>query len=152
MNRSIQSENICLIRDMVQPMWLGIVFVLLLGGCSGPKPVLYPNAHYKEVGEDQVAQDIAECEKEADEHATSSGKGKRVAASTGIGAAIGAVAGAIGGAIIGDPGIGAAVGAASGGASGALGGALRESGPSRAYANYVDRCLVERGYEPMGWD
>ena len=138
--------------NFVRTTWFLIIGLLVLGGCSGPKPVLYPNAHLKEVGEAQAEKDIAECEQQAGEHVSSSGTGTRVAASTGIGAGIGAAAGAVGGAIVGDPGVGAAIGAASGATSGLLGGALRETGPSRTYANYVDRCLMERGYEPMGWD
>ena len=125
---------------------------LIMWGCSSPKPVLYPNDHLKQVGQAQAERDIAECESFADEHVASSGKGKQVAKSAGVGGVLGAAAGAVGGAVFGDPGIGAAVGAASGATFGALGGAMRESGPNQTYANFVDQCLIEKGYKPVGWE
>ena len=129
-----------------------LIGVLLAFGCSSPKPVLYPNDHLKAVGEAQAQEDIAECEAFAEEHVSSSGKGARVAKSTGVGAVLGAAAGAVGGAIFGDPGLGAAVGAASGAAGGALNQTVRDSGPNRTYTNFVDQCLRDKGYNPVGWE
>ena len=67
---------------------------------------------------------------------------------------MGAATGAVGGAIAGNPGEGAAIGAASGATAGLLSGVFdswsaREVDP--VYANFVDRCLRDRGYEPIGW-
>ena len=129
-----------------------LVGLLMSGGCSSPKPVLYPNDHLKAVGDAQVQQDIAECESFAEEHVSSSGKGKRVAKSAGVGAVLGAAAGAVGGAVFGDPGLGAAIGAASGATGGALNETVRDSGPNRTYANFVDQCLKDKGYNPVGWE
>ncbi len=126
---------------------------LLLAGCAGPKPILYPNDHYRQVGADAAESDIKDCMTLA-EHAGASpseGKTAQVATGTVAGGAIGSAAGAVGGAILGHPGRGAMVGAASGATAGFLRGLFKRSPPSGAFTNYVDRCLRERGYDPTGW-
>lgn len=129
----------------------GAAAVLVMAGCAS-NPVLYPNTHLKAVGEDQAKRDIEACRQLADEQ-VSSNRGKEVATNTAIGAGVGAASGTVGGAVAGNPGRGAAIGAASGATAGFLRGLFYSSSkPSRAYRNYVDRCLEERGYEPMGWD
>ncbi len=134
---------------------LGLVLlsttVLLPMGCAEPRPVLYPNDHSKDVGQAQADRDIVECRKMADEHA-SSHTGEQVATSTIIGAGAGAVSGAAGGAVTGEAGAGAAIGAAAGATAGLIRGMLGTTKPSRAYMNFVDRCLKERGYETTGWE
>src|SRR5436309_3006240 len=92
-----------------------IVLLTLLGlvACSGPRPILYPNAHLE---------------------------------------AVGAAGGAVGGAVVGAAGSGSAIGAASGATMGLLRGLFSSPKPSQAYMHFVDRCLKERGYEPMGWE
>lgn len=82
----------------------------------------------------------------------SRGKGGQVAGSTAAGGAIGSAAGAVGGAVVGHPGRGAMVGAASGATGGLLRGLFRKSPPSQAFKQFVNRCLQERGYEPVGWE
>jgi OmpA family protein len=137
---------------MVQVSVLPLVVWLV--GCSGPKPVLYPNDHYKSVGQDTAKQDIEECRTMAKELGTApgAGKGGAVARQTAVGAGVGAASGAVGGAIVGSAGTGAAVGAASGAAAGVLFGLFSGSGgPDPTYANIVNRCLAERGYEVAGW-
>ena len=77
-----------------------------------------------------------------------------VAGSTAIGAGTGAAIGAVGGAVTGNAGQGAALGAATGGTAGLLHGifgAFQSRDPDPVYANFVDRCLRERGYDPIGW-
>jgi hypothetical protein len=44
------------------------------------------------------------------------------------------------------------VGAASGATAGFLRGLFRRSPPSIAYKQVVQRCLKERGYDPVGWE
>jgi len=44
------------------------------------------------------------------------------------------------------------VGAASGATAGFLRGLFRRSPPSNAYKQLVQRCLKERGYDPVGWE
>ena len=50
------------------------------------------------------------------------------------------------------PARGAMVGAASGATAGFLRGLFRRSPPSQAYKEFVQRCLKERGYDPVGWE
>jgi uncharacterized protein YcfJ len=123
-------------------------------GCAGPKPILYPNAHYQQVGSDAAEEDIKACRQLAEDSGASprQGKSAQVGTSTVAGGAIGAAAGAVGGAVVGNPGRGAKVGAASGGTAGLLRGLFKKSSPSGAYKQFVDRCLKERGYEPTGWE
>ncbi len=127
-----------------------IIIVFLVLGCAAPKPILYPNAHLKEVGEDVADRDIDECREMAkDAGATGSqGKSGQVAGSTAAGGAIGSASGAV----VGHPGRGAMVGAAAGATGGFLRGLFRRSPPSNAYKQFVQRCLKERGYDPVGWE
>ena len=128
--------------------------LFLMSGCAAPKPILSPNAHLRQVGASAAEQEIEDCAAMAKEAgATSSqGKGGQVAGSTTAGGAIGSAAGAVGGAVVGHPGRGAMVGAASGATGGFLRGLFRKSPPSQAFKQFVNRCLQERGYEPMGWE
>jgi hypothetical protein len=126
---------------------------IVLASCA-PKPILYPNQHYKDRGPDAADQAIEECSQMAkDAGATPSrGKAAQVAGNTAGGGAVGSAAGAVGGAITGHAGRGAMVGAASGATVGFLRGLFRRSPPSQAYKEFVQRCLKERGYDPVGWE
>jgi hypothetical protein len=133
----------------------GFLFIMLfVVACAAPKPILYPNAHLHEVGEEVAGRDIDECREMAkDAGATESqGKSGQVAGSTAAGGAIGSASGAVGGAVVGYPGRGAMVGAAGGATAGFLRGLFRRSPPSNAYKQFVQRCLKERGYDPVGWE
>jgi len=81
-------------------------------GCSAKSPVLYPDAHARQVGEAQQQRDIAECRALAQRVASGSTGATDGARSTVTGSAIGGASGAAGGAIYGDAGRGAAAGAA----------------------------------------
>lgn len=137
----------------MKPTILICAACLLLAGCAGPKPILYPNDHYRQVGDDAAESDIKDCMSSAEQAGASPSEGKtsQVATGTVAGGAIGSAAGAVGGAILGHAGRGAMVGAASGATAGFLRGLFRRSPPSGAFTNYVDRCLRERGYDPTGW-
>ena len=134
---------------------IAIVLVLSMIACSTPRPVLYPNDHFKAVGQAVADRDIEECETMAKAAGADqqTGEAGEVATGTAVGAGVGAAGGAVGGAISGGPGIGAAIGAASGAVVGFLATIFgrRRSGPSPAYINFVDRCLHEKGYESTGW-
>ncbi|MGH7775099.1 MAG: hypothetical protein ACREQA_22980 [Candidatus Binatia bacterium] len=145
-----------------QPTLEIIVLLALFFGltaCATQRPVLYPNAYYKRIGSNVAEQDIDDCMRRAEEYVSSGGRGVDIAGSAatgaGTGAAIGAAGGAAGGAVVGHAGRGAAVGAAGGGAAGltrgALRGASRSRQPNSVYRNFVNRCLREKGYDPIGW-
>jgi hypothetical protein len=57
----------------------------------------------------------------------------------------------VGGASTGRAGTGAAVGAASGATAGLLSGLWRSRDRDPIYMTYVDTCLREKGYQPIGW-
>ena len=130
------------------------LLALFFSACAGPKPILYPNTHLQTVGQDTAKQDIAECREMAEAAGAKPGEGRvgQVAGSTAVGAGVGAAGGAVGGAIYGAVGRGSAVGAASGATIGLLRGLFSRPKPGQGYINFVDRCLKERGYEPVGWD
>lgn len=132
---------------------VGWVLALILTACATTqRPVLYPNAKLKRVGNELAQRDVDECMRLAEQYGVSPGGGEKVVRGAGAGAAIGgatgAVAGAIGGRNVGDS---AARGAAVGGTAGAVGGAVRSDRPSEAYRGFVQRCLRERGYDVIGW-
>ena len=131
-----------------------LIIMLLVAGCAAPKPILYPNAHLQQVGEEGADRDIEECREMAKEAGATASQGKsgQVAGSTAVGGAIGSASGAVGGAVVGRPGVGAMVGAAGGATGGFLRGLFRRSPPSNAYRQFVQRCLKERGYDPVGWE
>lgn len=125
-----------------------------LASCAAPKPILYPNEHYKEVGQEGAERDIDDCSQMAKDAGATQSQGKtgQVAGNTAAGGAVGSAAGAVGGAVVGHPGRGAMVGAASGATAGLLRGVFRRSPPSQAYKQFVQRCLNKRGYDPVGWE
>jgi len=127
-----------------------LVSVLTLSACAASRPVLYPNPHLARVGQGQAEQDVAACRGLADQYIASGGAGT-VAGSTAVGGGAGAAIGAAGGAVRGSAGTGAAVGAATGATAGFLRGLFKASEPSPVYKNFVNHCLRERGYEPVGW-
>lgn len=142
-------DNPPIFQRMITP---GLIACLLMVyGCSGPKPVLYPNQHLQQVGSDQADLDIEECQVLAEEYVASHGAAT-VAGNTVVGAGVGGATGAVGGAIRGGAGIGAAVGAAMGATLGFFRGLFQASEPSPAHKAFVNRCLAERGYESLGWD
>jgi hypothetical protein len=132
-----------------------LIGVLALAGCaSASNPVLYPNDHLRAVGQARADADLAECRQLAETAGASGGSGHagRSVRGTAVGGAIGGATGAVGGAILGRPGTGAAFGAATGATAGFLRSLFGGSEPSPAYRNFVDRCLTERGYAPVGWE
>lgn len=129
---------------------LMVISILFVAGCA-TGPVLYPNAHLKKVGEAQAHRDIAACEAQAQAYVRSEA-GMAAAKSTAVGAAGGAVIGGAAGAVTGSFGRGLGVGAATGAAAGLVRGVIQGAEPTPLFKNFVDRCLRERGYEPIGWE
>ena len=117
------------------------------------QPILYPNAHLNQVGQDMANNDIKACRQVATTAGSGPGAGKvgSVAQHAAMGAGAGAASGAVGGAITGSPTMGAEVGAASGAVWGFLSRVFSPSPPNPTYVAVVDHCLSERGYEVAGW-
>jgi hypothetical protein len=134
--------------------FLTLVIALAVEGCASTRPVLYPNEHFNAVGSAAADRDIASCmELAASAGADAAGSGAgRAAARTAGGAVVGAATGAVGGAVVGSAGSGSAVGAASGATAGLLHWLFSKPQRSPALENFVNRCLQERGYEPVGWN
>jgi hypothetical protein len=104
---------------------------LTFTGCSSTKkPVLYPNQHLNIVGQQQANADIDDCMRAAEAGGANSGKSEELAKRT-------AKAGAVGGA-------GAATAAL-------VSGAFDSSEPTQVYIRFVEICLREKGYQPIGW-
>jgi len=126
------------------------VFVLL--GCAAhQRPVLYPNAKLNSVGQEQAQRDIDQCMQTAEAYVKKH-QDSKVAEGAVKGGAIGAATGAAIGAVTGDFGRGLAAGAAGGAAGGATHGIFKAAQPSPIYKEFVDRCLREKGYSPLGWE
>lgn len=140
----------------VRKMLVGGIFLGLVA-CATTGPVIYPNAHFLSVGKEAADRDIEACKAMAEAAGAAEGGGSRmgdIATSTAMGAGVGAASGAAGGAVYGSIGQGSLVGAASGAIAGLLRGLMYSSQPQKtnqAYANFVSRCLEEKGYEVTGW-
>jgi outer membrane lipoprotein SlyB len=135
-------------------IFLAFFIVLTVEACASTKPVLYPNEHFNRVGREAAERDIENCiqlaeSAGADTADSSVGRG---AAQTAGGAAVGAASGAVGGAVVGAAGSGSAIGAASGATAGLLHWLFSKPERSAAFENFVNQCLQERGYQPVGWD
>lgn len=120
-------------------------------GCAAKRPVLYPNAHRTMAGQAAAEADMEDCLKLARDYQAGGGQGEQIAKDTATGGAVGGATGAAVGAVVGDFGKGAAAGAA-GGAAGALTRSVIRSGdPDPIYRRFVEKCLRDKGYEPIGW-
>ena len=130
-----------------------LVFIttLFLYACASSQPVLYPNEHAKDVGDEQVRSDIDECIQLAKDSGAKSNSTGEVAKETAGSATEGAATGAATGAVTGNAGVSAAVGAINRGLSRFFSGMKRSKEPSPAFKQIVERCLVDKGYEPVGW-
>jgi hypothetical protein len=50
-----------------QHLVMTIIVAVSLAACSGPKPILYPNDHFRSVGKDTADEDIAQCRRLAED-------------------------------------------------------------------------------------
>lgn len=130
--------------------WLWVL-VGVVWGCAAQRPVLYPNHQLTMAGQAVAETDIDHCLALAEEYGAHASAGGEVAKDTATGAAVGGASGAAVGAVLGDFGKGAAAGAA-GGAAGALTRSVIRSGePDATFRRFVEKCLRDKGYEPIGW-
>ena len=131
---------------------LAFVAIFVLLGCAAhQRPVLYPNAKLNSVGQEQAQQYIDQGMQMAEAYVKKH-QDSKVAEGAVKGGAIGAATGAAIGAVTGDFGRGLAAGAAGGAAGGATHGIFKAAEPSPIYKEFVDRCLREKGYSPLGWE
>ena len=130
-----------------------VIFLLLffLLGCAQKQPVLYPNSHLKSVGKEAAQADIEECIQLAKDYGTDTDKGNEIVKSSAKGAAVGAAGGAAVGAVTGNFGRGLAAGAAGGAAVGGTRKALESGDPNPVFKRFVEKCLRDKGYHPIGW-
>ena len=119
--------------------------------CASKRPILAPNEHLQEMGPEVAQRDVDECMRLATEAGPGATRGKQIAGQTAGGAAVGAASGAVAGAISGGPGLGAAAGAACGVTAGLLSGIFRSSDLDVGQQRYVEDCLRQKGYNPIGW-
>ena len=117
-------------------------------------PILYPNEHFQAVGKEVAQRDIDACIELAESAGAVAGTSSvgQAAVNTAGGAAIGAASGAVGGAVVGSAGTGSAIGAASGATAGILHWLFSKPQRSPAFENFVNQCLTDRGYQPVGWE
>jgi hypothetical protein len=131
-----------------------IVLVMALTGCStARRPVLYPNDHLNRVGEQQAEADINACMRAAEASGANDNRSGDVARKTAKAGAVGASTGAVVGAISSNTSVGrgAAVGGAGAATATMVGGAFDASEPTQIYKRFVDQCLRDKGYQPIGW-
>ena len=139
---------------------LSPLVVVLMTACAGPgmhteRPVLYPNAAYKAMGESAAQQHIEHCMAMARQSGLQPGDN---AAANGAmrGAAVAGVTGAVGSMVFGRGHLDDAVkrGAQSavvGGAAGGVAGAMSER-PNSTWRHFVQRCATEKRLEVIGWN
>lgn len=128
-----------------------LVATLLLGACGAKRPVLYPNEHLKQTGKAKANQDIDDCIKLADEYQAGGSRAGEIAKDTGKAGVVGAATGAVIGALTGNFGRGTAIGGA-GAATATMGsGIMRSDEPDPVFRQFVDQCLRDKGFQPVGW-
>ena len=133
------------------PALLLAVALIPVAGCAAKRPVLYPNYHLRMVGSEVADEDIDACMALARRYGAAEDKGGKIAKDTAAGAAVGGATGAAVGAVVGNLGKGAAAGAAGGAAGALTRGVIRSDRPDETFRRFVERCLREKGYEPIGW-
>ncbi len=132
---------------------LSLILILVaatLAGCAGKRPVVYPDAVAQQRGEAAVDRAVDTCISRAEAYGLDYHDGD-LARRTAEGGAIGGAGGAAAGAIYGNLGRGAVAGAASGATIGLIRGLFAADPPNPVYRRFVNRCLAERGFEPIGW-
>jgi uncharacterized protein YcfJ len=127
------------------------VLVVTILSCAQQRPVLYPNSHLKYVGKETAETDIDDCFQLAIDYGAKEDSGTKVAKDTAKGAAVGGAAGTAVGAVTGNLGVGAAAGAAGGGAASMTRSMINSGKPGPVFKKFVDQCLRDKGYQPVGW-
>jgi hypothetical protein len=135
-----------------------VLFVVasFLAACAGPQPQLRSTKQLQLYGRDKARQEVAVCQRKVEATGVGAGVHQTGNAATGavLGVTLGGAVGASAGVIGGFPGIaiGAASGAGLGLVIGLLGGTFKPLVPDPPYAEAVEKCLKEKGYEVNGWE
>jgi outer membrane lipoprotein SlyB len=151
----LTSNHLAQSRNMVRCLLCSVsLAVAAISGCaSQPKqPLLYPNDHLKQVGEQTAQQDIAACIEMARASNVNETKDGEVGRKAAGGAAVGGASAAAWGLVRGgDVGNRALAGAAAGASAGAVHGGLQSTETSPLFMNFVNKCLSDKGYSVVGW-
>jgi outer membrane lipoprotein SlyB len=138
-------------KERRHAVWCILILGGLLCGCAAKRPVLYPNHHLTLVGSQGAEADIDACMELARGYGAGASAGGEIAKDTTTGAAVGGATGAAVGAVLGNFGKGAAAGAAGGAAGALTRGVIRSGDPDPTFRRFVEKCLRDKGYEPIGW-
>lgn len=133
---------------------IALGLILALAGCSvSRRPVLYPNDHLNRVGQPQADADIDACMRAAEASGANDNRSEDVAKRTAKAGTVGAATGAVVGAISSSSSVGrgAAIGGAGAATASLVGGAFDASEPTQIFTRFVDQCLRDKGYQPIGW-
>ncbi len=128
-----------------------IAMAVSVAACASKRPVLYPNAHLHAVGPTAAENDIDQCIQMANSYGADTDHSERIARNAAGGAAVGGAAGAASGAVWGRPGRWAAAGAAGGAAGAMTRSIINSDEPAPVFRNFVEKCLRDKGYAPIGW-
>ncbi len=138
-------------RLLTRPAGVALLAILALA-CGSTRPVLYPNDLYEEVGEYAAEEDVTHCIELAESNGLPTEKqGSEAAEGAAKGSLAGAIVGGAVGWVLGNPGKGAAAGAAGGGTRGGMSGYAGSGDADPLYRRFVETCLREKGYQPIGW-
>lgn len=127
-----------------------IALLVLSAACAHPRPVLYPDDHYKSVGEEAARADVDQCLKDAKAYLKAN-PAKKIGGRTVRGGFFGAFMGMVFGAFTGDYKRAVSEGAAVGAAGGMAHGAWESGSPDEIQRAYAQRCLAEKGWSVIGW-
>jgi outer membrane lipoprotein SlyB len=136
------------------PVCIALLATFAMSGCASTakQPVLYPNNHLNQVGEQAAQQDINACMELARASNVNESKDGEVGRKAAGGAAVGGTSAAAWGLVRGG-GVGnrALAGAAAGATAGAVSGGLQSTETSSLFINFVNKCLSDKGYSVIGW-
>lgn len=137
-----------------RPFLAGSALLLagLIGCAHTPRPVLYPNDTYRQVGDATAQEEISHCMLVAEEQGLPIDKQPEEGVREGARQSV--IGGLIGGAIgwvLGNPGRGAAAGAAGRGTAGAIRGYEGSGANDPIFRRFVETCLADKGFRVIGW-
>ena len=117
------------------------VVAVVLAGCAAQRPVLSPNAKYKQAGPEAARRDVDGCMRLAEQSGSLRGSGEKAGSRDARDTIASGASAAVGAAMYGDtveerPAARAAAGSTTG---------------DTPYRDFVQRCLRERGYDVIDW-